>query len=171
MPGGESISNVPIRQQEFDWNATNLSQELSTFKRMCTSLLEDGPYSELSEKQKVVTVLNWLGRVAYQLHDEFDYTGADKDKFPDVLGRFETNFRPQHNMIHVWYGIGTTFSNSDQITSRSDFMNRLKDLAKQWVVKFLFLIHNKHSQVKQELLKCVTKDTTLSQCLQYAHNI
>ena len=39
------------------------------------------------------------------------------------------------------------------------------------VVKFLFLIHNKHSEVKQELLKCVTKDTTLGQCLEYTHNI
>ena len=39
------------------------------------------------------------------------------------------------------------------------------------VVKFLFLIHNKHSEVKQELLKCVTKDTTLGQFLEYACNI
>ena len=43
-------------------------------------------------------------------------------------------------------------------------MYRLKDLASQCefisadeVVKFLFLIHDKHSEVKQELLKCVTK--------------
>ena len=39
------------------------------------------------------------------------------------------------------------------------------------VVKFLFLIHNKHSEVKQELLKCVTKDATLGQCLECAPNI
>ena len=57
-------------------------------------------------------------------------------------------------------------------------MYRLKDLASQCeftntdeAVKFLFLIHNKHSEVKQELLKCVTKDTTLGQCLEYARNI
>ena len=56
MPGLDPITNVLIRQPEFDWKATNLSQEFNTFKRMCTSLLEDGPYSELSEKQKVVTV-------------------------------------------------------------------------------------------------------------------
>ena len=53
MPGGDPISNVPIRQPDFNWNATNLSQELGTFKRICTSLLDDGPYSELSGKQKV----------------------------------------------------------------------------------------------------------------------
>ena len=105
MLGGDSISNVPIRQPEFNWNATNLSQEFSTFRRICTSLLDDGPYSELCGKQKVVTVLNWLGKSAYQLHDEFDYTGKDKDKLSDILDKFETYFRPQHNMIHTWYRI------------------------------------------------------------------
>ena len=55
--GGETPS-VPIKQPEFDWNATDLSQEFTTLMRMCTSLLDDGPYSELSEKQKVATILN-----------------------------------------------------------------------------------------------------------------
>ena len=116
--------------------------------------------------------MNWLGTAAYQLHDEFDYTGRDKGKLSDVLDRFEAYFRPQHNMIHAWYRIGTIFS--DSCKTQSHFMYQLKDLGKQCefinsdeVVKFLFLIHNKHSEVKQELLKCVTKDTTLGQCLEY----
>ena len=81
-------------------------------------------------------------------------------------------------MIHAWYRIGTTFNNSNKITSQSEFMYRLKDLASQCeftnadeVVKFLILIHNKHSEVKQELLKCFTKDMTLGQCHEYACNI
>ena len=109
------------------------------------SLLDDGPYSKLSGKKKVATVLNWLGKAAYQLHDEFNYAGADKDKLSDVLDRFEVYFRPQHNMIHAWYRIGTTSSGSSEIKTQSDFMYRLKDLAKQReftnldeVVKFLF---------------------------------
>ena len=54
MPGDDAkFSNIPIRQPEFDWNATNLSQEFSAFKRICILLLKDGPYSDLSEKQKV----------------------------------------------------------------------------------------------------------------------
>ena len=178
MPSGDSIANVPIRQPEFDWNTTNLSQEFSTFKRMCMSLLDDGPYSELSGKQRVATVLNWLGKAACQLHDEFNSAGANKDKLSDVLDRFKAYSRPQHNMIHAWYRIGSTFSDSNEIKTQSDFMYRLKDLASQCeftnadeVVKFLFLIHNKHFEVKQELLKCVTKDTTLGQCLEYAYNI
>ena len=141
-------------------------------------LLEDGPYSDLNEKQKVVTLLNWLGQTAYQLHNEFDYTGASKDRLADVLEKFNNYFKPQHNMIHAWYHIGTTFSDSTDIKTQSDFMYRLKDLTKQCeftnsdeVVKFLFLIHNKHSEVKRELLKHVTKETILDQCLEYAHNI
>ena len=54
----------------------------------------------------------------------------------------------------------------------------LKDLAKQCefmnsdeIVKFLFLIHNKHSEVKQELLKHVQKETILSQCLECARSV
>ena len=132
----------------------------------------------MNGKQKVATVLNWLGTAAFQLHDEFNYTGKDKDNLSDVLDRFEAYFRPQHNMIHAWYRIGTTFSDTCEIKTQSDFMYRLKDLAKQCefthsdeVVKFLFLIHNRHSEVKQELLKCVTKDTTLIQCLEYARSV
>ena len=44
------FSSVPIKQLEFDWHATNLSQVFSASKRICKSLLEDGPYSDLSEK-------------------------------------------------------------------------------------------------------------------------
>ena len=39
------------------------------------------------------------------------------------------------------------------------------------MVKFLFLICNKHSEIKQELLKHVQKETTLSQCLEFAHSV
>ena len=34
--------------------------------------LEDGHYSDLSDKQKVASLLIWLGVNAYQLHDKFD---------------------------------------------------------------------------------------------------
>ena len=81
-------------------------------------------------------------------------------------------------MIHAWYGIGTTFSDTGEIKTQSDFMYRLKDLSKQCeftnsdeMVKFLFLIHNRHSEVKQELIECVTKGTTLIQCLEYARSV
>ena len=35
MPGDDAkFSGVPIKQPEFDWNVTNLSQEFSAFKRI-----------------------------------------------------------------------------------------------------------------------------------------
>ena len=123
-------------------------------------------------------MLDWLGQTAYQLHDDFDYTGASKDKLADVLEKCNNYFKPQHNMIHAWYHIGTAFSDITDIKTQSDFIYRLKDLTKQCeftnsdeVVKFLLLIHNKHAEVKRELLKHVTKETTLNQCLEYAYNI
>ena len=86
------------------------------------------------------------------------YTGGERNNLFDVLDRFEAYFRPQH-MIHAWYRIGTTFSDSE-VKTQSEFMYKLKDLAKQCeftnsdeVGKFLILIHNKHVEVKQELLK------------------
>ena len=81
-------------------------------------------------------------------------------------------------MIHAQYRIGTTFSDNSEIKNQSDFIYGLKDLTSQCkftnsdkVVKILVLIHKKHSEVKQELLKHVTKVTTLGQCLEHAHNI
>ena len=110
-----------------------------------------------------MTLLNWLDRTAYQLHNEFDYIGASKDKLADILEKFNNYFKLQHNMIHAWCHNGTPFSDSTDIKTQSDFMCRLKDLAKQCeftnsdeVVKFLFLIHNKHAEVKRGLLKHVT---------------
>ena len=54
-------------------------------------------------------------------------------------------------------------------------MYNLKELARQCeftnkdeIVKFLFLIQNKHERVREELLKSVTKDTSLNQCLEFA---
>ena len=78
---------MPIRQPEFDWNATNLSQEFSTFRRMCASLLEDGPYSSMSRKQKVATLLNWLGRAAYQPYD--------------VAKVAEVDFEPEFDTVNI----------------------------------------------------------------------
>ena len=100
-----------------------MSHEFTIFERICTSLLEDGPYSKLSGKQKVATVLNWLGTAAYQLHDEFDCTGKDKDKLSDILDRFEAYFRPQHNMIHAWYRMGTTFSDNSEIKTQISYIH------------------------------------------------
>ena len=90
-----------------------------------------------------------------------------------MIDVFENHFKPQQNMIHAWYRIGSLFSNSCK--SQTQFMYNLKKLYRQCeftnkdeIVKFLFLIYNKHERVREELLKSVTKDTSLNQCLEFA---
>ena len=110
------------------------------------SLLEDGPYSKLEAKQKVATLLSWLGPNVYKLYnDELDFAGKDKSKLQDVIDVFENHFKPQQNIIHASYRIGSLFSNSCK--SQTEFMYNLKELARQCeftnkdeIVKFLFLI-------------------------------
>ena len=110
MPG-DHVPSVPINKPSFDWFSINLSQEFATFKKQVLSLLEDGPYSKLEAKQKVATLLNWLGPDAYKLYnDELDFTGKDKNGLRDVIDVFENHFKPQQIMIHAWYRIGSLFS-------------------------------------------------------------
>ena len=79
MPGKHVLS-VPINKPSFDWSSINLSQEFAIFKQQVLSLLEDGPYSKLEAKQKVATLLNWLGPDAYKLYnDELDFASKDKN--------------------------------------------------------------------------------------------
>ena len=173
MPGDHTPS-VPINKPSFDWSCINLSQEFPTFKQPVFSLLEDGPYSKLEDKQKVATLLNRLGPDAYKLYnDELDFADKDKNDLQDVIDVFKNHFKPQQNMVHAWYRIESLFSNSCK--SQTQFMYNLKELARQCeftnkdeIVTFLFLIYNKHERVREELLKSVTKDTNLNQCLEFA---
>ena len=73
------------------------------------------------------------------------------------------------------HGIGLGHCSVSSCKSQTQFMYNLKELARQCefiykdeIVKFLFLIHNKHEKVMEELLKSVTKDTSLNQCLEFA---
>ena len=55
---------------------------------------------------------------------------------------------------------------------QADFMSQLRSLSNDCaftnadeVVKFLFLIHNSHKRVQDQLLKDVTKNSSLTDCL------
>ena len=78
----DHVPSVPINKPSFDWASINLFQEFATCKQQVLSLLEDGPYSKLEAKQKVATLLNWLGPDAYQLYnDEFFLLAKTKMTF------------------------------------------------------------------------------------------
>ena len=149
MPSGDSFSNVPVTQPNFNWEATNLSQEFGIFRRICTSLLVDGPYCELSGKQNVACL-----KLARYSCIPITWWVCPCTYFLTCWINLKLILDHNKNMIHVWYRIRSTFS--DCCKTQSDFMYKLKDLAKQCevtnsdeVVKFLFLIHNKHFEVKQ----------------------
>ena len=97
----------------------------------------------------------------------------DKNKLKDVLDVFEAHFTPLQSMIHSWYSLGALYSH--HCKDQADFMSQLCSLANECaftnvgeVVKFLFLIHNSHKHVQDQLLKDVTKNSSLTDCLQSA---
>ena len=100
----------------------------------------------------------------------------DKNKLKDVLEVFEAHFTPLQSMIHSWYNLGALHSH--HCKDQADFMSQLRSLSNYCaftnadeVVKFLFLIHNSHKRVQDQLLKDVTKNSSLTDCLLSARQI
>ena len=169
--------NIPLNQLSFNWDSTNIV-EWKRFRGQVELLLDVGPYSGLEEKQKVATLLNWMtdkGQKIYNKQLVFPTEGPnakDKDKLKDVLDVFEVHFTPLQSMIHSWYNLGALHLH--HCKDQADFMSQLRALTKDCAftqedeVKFLFLIHNSHKHVQDQLLKDVTKDSTITDCLQSA---
>ena len=138
---------LQIKFPSFSWEG-NLHENFKTFK-MRTRILMEGPYKAVDEMNKVAAMLGWLGDRGFQLYDSIDWTAIDKDKakYQDVLEGFELHFRPCQTELHSWYQLGSVYSN--QCRNQTDFMQRLRDIAKETqfkekdeLVKFLFIIHN-----------------------------
>ena len=139
-------------------------------------LLVGGPYTGMEEKQKVTTLLNWMTDKGQKIYKEQlifpteEPNKKDKDKLKDVLQVFEAHFTPLQSMIHSWYNLGALHSH--HCKDQADFMSRLHSLSNNCaftnadeVVKFLFLIHNSHKRVQDQILKDVTKNSSLTDCL------
>ena len=139
-------------------------------------LLDGGPYTGMEEKQKVNTLLNWMTDKGQKIYKEQlifptkEPDKKDKNKLKDVLEVFEAHFTLLQSMIHSWYNLGALHSH--HCKDQADFMSQLHSLSKDCafinadeVVKFLFLIHNSHKRVQAQLLKDVTKNSSLTGCL------
>ena len=81
-----------------------------------------------------------------------------KDLPDKVLEAFSNYLKPEMNVFHSWYTLGSIYSN--QFKLQSDFYNHLQCIAKECnftscdeVVKFLFLTHNNNTRVHEDLLK------------------
>ena len=75
-----------------------------------------------------------------------------------TLGHFQS-------IIHSWYNLEALYSH--HCKDQADFMSTNADE----VLKFLFLIHNSHKCVQDQLLKDVTKDSSFKDCLQSARGV
>ena len=164
----DNYVNLPVNQPTFNWDCTNVIEEWKRFRGQVELLLVEGPYSIMNAKMKVAT---------YSLI--FPEEGPNKkecNKLEDVLDVFEAHFTPLQSMIHSWYNLGALHSH--HCKDQSDFMSRLRNLAKECgftnqdkVVKFLFLIHNSHRHVQDQLLKEITQASTINDCLQSARRV
>ena len=145
--------NIPISRPTFNADSLDVYTAFLQFREQVEVLLVDGPYSELSDKQKVGTLLNWMGGSHSKILKEDIIMEDDKskDKLEDVFDAFQGYFRPSSGTILAWYNLGSLHSNSCK--NQTEFMQCVRHLAKECnftnqdeVSKFLFLIHNQHKR-------------------------
>ena len=167
--------NILISRPTFNADSLDVCTAFLQFREQVEVLLVNGPYSELSDKQKVGTLLNWMGGSHSKIlkEDIIMLEDKSKDKLEDVLDAFQGYFRPSLGTILAWYNLGSLHSNSCR--NQMEFMQHVRHLAKECnftnqdeVSKFLFLIHNQHKRVQDQLIKEMKTTTSLAECLQIA---
>ena len=110
----------------------------------------DGQFKDSDNKIKVGCILNWLGDEAF-IYDNLTFAEPMDKELPNkVLDAFSNYLKPERNVFHSWYMLGSIYSN--QFKTQSDFYNDLQSVAKECnfsnseeVVKFLFLTHNNNT--------------------------
>ena len=85
-----------IPNPSFDWNNEDKLDELKTFKRTCKYLLA-GHYLKLSEHEKSIFVLIWLGKQGQKLHEELVENTDDKNSLDTLWTFLETQLTPTTN--------------------------------------------------------------------------
>lgn len=126
----------------------------------------DGQFKDSDNKAKVCCILSWLDEDAFLIYDNLAFAEAThKDVLDKVLEAFSNYLKPERNVFHLWYTLGSIYSN--QFKSQSDYYNNLQCDDKECnfsdrdeIVKFLFLTHN-NTCVHKDLLKEMKEDTTL----------
>ena len=134
----------------------------------------NGQFKDSDDKVKVSCIFNWLGDETFLIYDNLTFAEPAHKDLPDkVLEAFSNYLKPERNVFHSWYTLGSIYSN--QFKSQSDFYNCLQCVAKECnfsshdkVVKFLFFTHNNNTHVCEDLLKEMKEDTTLATMLNIA---
>ena len=162
--------NPPFIAPKFDWTKPNLYDQFKIFSKK-VKFAFDGQFKDSDNKVKVGYILNWLGDEAFLIYDNLTFAEpTDKDLPDKVLNTFSNYLKPERNVFHSWYMLGSIYSN--QFKTQSDFYNHLHSVAKECnfsdsdeVVKFLFLTHNNNTHVPEDLLKEMKEDTSLATML------
>ena len=155
---------------KFDWTKPNLYDQFKIFSRK-VKFTFDGQFKDADNKVKVGCILNWLGDDAFLIYNNLTFEDPAHKDLPDkVLDAFSNYLKPERNVFHSWYMLGSIYSN--QFKTQSDFYNCLQCVAKECnfsnseeVVKFLFLTHNNNTHVREDLLKEMKEDTSLATML------
>ena len=148
---------LQLKQPNFNWEG-NVYENYKSFSERATILL-GGPYAKYDDPSKISAFLSWTGDKGFQLYKNIDWerTGYDKDKWEDVVKAFGEEFKPCQTIMQSWYQLGNLYSS--HCRDQTEFMTRIKELAKEGgftnqeeITKFLFLIHNKNTKVREYLI-------------------
>ena len=175
VPAPRAIQ-LTVKYPSFNWEG-NTHEQFKTFKQR-TEILMEGPYEDYKEPDKVAAILGWLGDKGHQVYASLDRTvlGKDKKKYKDVLDAFDSYFKPMQTIMHSWYQLGNIYSS--QCKDQTEFMTKLKELSKETgfkepdeLTKFLFVIHNTDSKVREYLIDKGDPSKTCTEFLQMARSV
>ena len=148
---------LQLKQPNFNWEG-NVYENYKAFSERATILL-GGPYAKYDDPSKISAFLSWTGDKGFQLYKNIDWerTGYNKDKWEDVVKAFGEEFKPCQTVMQSWYQLGNLYSS--HCKDQTEFMTRIKELAKEGgftnqeeIIKFLFLIHNNNTKVREYLI-------------------
>ena len=148
---------LQLKQPNFNWEG-NVYENYKAFSERVTILL-GGPYAKYDDPSKISAFLSWTGDKGFQLYKNIDWerTGNDKHKWEDVVKAFGEEFKPCQTVMQSWYQLGNLYSS--HCKDQTEFMTRIKELAKEGgftnqeeIIKFLFLIHNNNTKVREYLI-------------------
>ena len=148
---------LQLKQPNFNWEG-NVYENYKAFSERATILL-GGPYAKYDDPSKISAFLSWTGDKGFQLYKNLDWerSGYDKSKWEDVVKAFGEEFKPCQTVMQSWYQLGNLYSS--HCKDQTEFMTRIKELAKEGgftnqeeIIRFLFLIHNNNTKVREYLI-------------------
>ena len=148
---------LQLKQPNFNWEG-NVYENYQSFSERATILLGE-PYAKYDDPSKISAFLSWTRDKGFQLYKNLDWerTGYDKNKWEDVVKAFGEEFKLCQTVMQSWHQFGNLYSL--HCKDQTEFMTRIKELAKEVgftnqeeIIKFLFLIHNNNTKVREYLI-------------------